>query len=235
VFDSKTTNPTVSAAKATAGTVMSSDGVTAFKAEYAAEPNGWACPDGYTGEPQSNWPCLADPISAGASGIGNQHGRGMSQWGSQRWAIGKSYVGALTAKAAWPCILDHYYNDNGNNTGAGTDARTMLINGPGGGSRVAFDAQESTGRVDLYSMKIDGSIPISRLTLPKQADAAPTWSPNRDKIAFARREVSGSGGWEVFVMKADGSNQTQLTSTGVAVEKPTLSKFAEISSHQDAL
>ena len=46
------------------------------------------CPDGQTGQPTMNWPCMLDPIATGSTGSG--HGRGMSQWGSQFWARGLS-------------------------------------------------------------------------------------------------------------------------------------------------
>jgi hypothetical protein len=79
-----------------------------FFAEYAAENNGNACPDGEVGQPTSGWACLADPVDAGTAF--NGHGRGMCQWGTQRWALnqGRNFV--------W--IVDHYYNDNGRPAGA---------------------------------------------------------------------------------------------------------------------
>ena len=78
-----------------------------FFAEYAAENNGNFCPDGETGRPANNWPCLADGVDAGTTF--NGHGRGMCQWGTQRWALnqGRDY--------RW--IVDHYYNDNGSPAG----------------------------------------------------------------------------------------------------------------------
>jgi len=74
-----------------------------FFAEYSAENNLGGCPDGFTGN-NALWPCLADPVDAGTTF--NGHGRGMCQWGSQRWSInqGKDFV--------W--IVEHYYNGNGN-------------------------------------------------------------------------------------------------------------------------
>ena len=79
-----------------------------FFAEYAAENNDNYCPDGQTGRPAHDWPCLADAVDAGTTF--NGHGRGMCQWGTQRWAAnqGRDYL--------W--IVNHYYNDNGNPSGA---------------------------------------------------------------------------------------------------------------------
>jgi hypothetical protein len=79
-----------------------------FFAEYAAENNGNFCPDGQTGRPANNWPCLADGVDAGTTF--NGHGRGMCQWGTQRWALNQA------RDYRW--IVDHYYNDNGSPAGA---------------------------------------------------------------------------------------------------------------------
>lgn len=93
----------------TTGTIVTNAaGTDALFAEYSAENNlAPGCPDGSTGRPEHNWPCLADPVDVGTTYFG--HGRGMCQWGSQRWAInqGKDFV--------W--IVNHYYNANGNPSG----------------------------------------------------------------------------------------------------------------------
>lgn len=75
-------------------------------AEYSAENNLGGCPDGFTGN-NTTWPCLTDTVDVGQTF--NGHGRGMCQWGSQRWSInqGKDFV--------W--IVEHYYNANGNPNG----------------------------------------------------------------------------------------------------------------------
>jgi hypothetical protein len=88
--------------------VVNAAGTEPFFAEYAAENNGNFCPDGQTGRPANSWPCLADAVDAGTTF--NGHGRGMCQWGTQRWAAnqGRDYL--------W--IVNHYYNDNGNPSGA---------------------------------------------------------------------------------------------------------------------
>ena len=91
----------------TAGEALVGAAGEPFLAEYSAENNGESCPDGQVGRPPHGWPCIADPVDAGKTLSG--HGRGMCQWGSQRWAIreGRDY--------RW--ILDHYYNDNGRPSG----------------------------------------------------------------------------------------------------------------------
>lgn len=104
--DSDTYTATDNAVDFTSGEVLVKSGAT-FRSEYAAENNNGPCTDGHTGDPANNWPCMPDTVCQGTSFAG--HGRGMCQWGSQRHAVdGKSYT--------W--ILNHYYNDNGNPSGA---------------------------------------------------------------------------------------------------------------------
>lgn len=90
----------------TGSVVVNAAGTDIFFSEYSAENNLGGCPDGFTGN-NTTWPCLADPVDTGQAFFG--HGRGMCQWGSQRWSInqGKDFV--------W--IVNHYYNANGNPAG----------------------------------------------------------------------------------------------------------------------
>lgn len=100
---------TISATNDTTGIIVTdSSRNNPFFAEYAAENNDNACADGFTGSPSANWPCMSDAVDAGQTF--NGHGRGMCQWGTQRWAVnqGRDYV--------W--IVNHYYNNNGSPSGA---------------------------------------------------------------------------------------------------------------------
>ncbi len=109
VMDTDTHANSDSATAQTVGSVVVNAAATDFLfAEYSAENNlAPGCLDGNTGRPEHNWPCLADPVDSGQTYFG--HGRGMCQWGSQRWSInqGKDFV--------W--IVNHYYNANGNPSG----------------------------------------------------------------------------------------------------------------------
>jgi hypothetical protein len=117
VMDTDTHANSDSATAQTVGSVVVNAAATDFLfAEYSAENNlAPGCPDGNTGRPEHNWPCLADPVDAGQTYFG--HGRGMCQWGSQRWSInqGKDFV--------W--IVNHYYNANGNPSGLRTGVLQM--------------------------------------------------------------------------------------------------------------
>ncbi len=154
-------------AQTTGSIVTDAAGNNPFFAEYAAENNANLCPDGMTGN-NGTWPCMSDMVDAGQTF--NGHGRGMCQWGTQRWSInqGKDYV--------W--IVNHYYNNNG----AGTQLRVGVLqsgsnsvlppptlNGPGvdnaaPGSTVTtltpvFDWQPVAGSdgYGLYISKFNGS------------------------------------------------------------------------------
>lgn len=129
VNDPDTSSSSAAAADATAG-IMLTQGSDPFRAEYSAENNGWddpgdglpcsnadlSCGDGFVGSPATGWPCLADPVAAGHGCFG--HGRGMSQWGSQRWALNQGQ--------RWPWIVNHYYNANG----AGAGLRNAQLTSP---------------------------------------------------------------------------------------------------------
>lgn len=120
VNDSDTSTATSNATVDTAGIVLVANDEI-FRSEYAAENNSWddtadgktcsnndrSCGNGNAGSPAANWPCLPDSVCTGKGCYG--HGRGMCQWGSQRWASGQS--------KGWRWIVNHYYNNNGNPSG----------------------------------------------------------------------------------------------------------------------
>ncbi len=91
-----------SAAQATIGKILTANGVNPVRSEYSAENNyggtSYNCSNGFAGG-SGAYSCHNDNICIGKTPAG--HGRGMCQWGSQRWATtsGKSYT--------W--IIDHYY------------------------------------------------------------------------------------------------------------------------------
>ena len=135
VNDAGTSSSTDTAIARTPGLMLTRGGSEAASAEYSAENNSWddpgdglacsnvdlSCGNGYAGSPSVGWPCLTDTVGASHGCFG--HGRGMSQWGTQRWAIDAS-------ARRWPWIVDHYYNDNNNATGAGSGQRTAVMTSP---------------------------------------------------------------------------------------------------------
>ncbi len=90
------------------------------------------------------------------------------------------------------------------------------------GQSVAFSSPRS-GRADIYCL---ARKELKRLTESEDFEGSPIFSPSGDRIAYVRE----TGGWRhVWVMNADGSNQTQLT------EGHVLDDLAQFSSDGKAL
>jgi Tol biopolymer transport system component len=83
------------------------------------------------------------------------------------------------------------------------------------GARIAF-----TRSGDIHVMDATGS-GVTRLTSGSGVDREPAWSPDGTKIAF-QRQAAGTSSFDLFVVNADGTGLTQLTSSGVA-KSPTWS------------
>lgn len=73
------------------------------------------------------------------------------------------------------------------------------------GNHIAFRSDRA-GQDDIYLMDTQGNNVI-RLTSHPACDGAPAWSPDGKHIAFE----TCSGGFFIFAMDADGSDQVQLT------------------------
>jgi TolB protein len=74
------------------------------------------------------------------------------------------------------------------------------------GRRIAFQSNRDGSRGDLYVMNADGSA-LTRLTRDLVRSICPTWSPDGARIAFSSDRGAGL---QLYVMKADGSEQARL-------------------------
>jgi len=74
--------------------------------------------------------------------------------------------------------------------------------------KIAF-VSDRDGNAEIYTMNPDGSDP-NRLTFDPRRDFNPAWSPDGKRIAFVRFRILSGGppSGEIYVMNADGSNQT---------------------------
>ncbi|MGO4775957.1 SH3 domain-containing protein, partial [Lysobacter sp. 2RAB21] len=138
VFNSDSVSAPVAAAKATKGVILSRDGRSAAFSEYSSENNAWddpgdglscvnndlSCGNGNNGSPRNGWPCLSDEVGRGRGCFG--HGRGMSQWGTQRWANSNG--------RDWKWITDHYFNNNNSPGGMRNAYRSDSSGTPNPGS-----------------------------------------------------------------------------------------------------
>jgi TolB protein len=83
------------------------------------------------------------------------------------------------------------------------------------GRRILFSLLAAgTNDEDLYLIDTDGTS-LTRLTSDPAYEYSPAWSPDGTRIAFVR-------GGDVWVMRADGSEQRRLT-TGLLADAPTWS------------
>jgi hypothetical protein len=103
VWESDQSTVCIAAANSTTGEVLVNSSNAIVFSEYAAETNGFSCGDCYSGETGA-WPCFLDQVCCGKTK--NGHGRGMCQYGSNRWAMSPN-------NKLYTWILDHYYNPGG--------------------------------------------------------------------------------------------------------------------------
>lgn len=111
----------------------------------------------------------------------------------------------------------HVINDDGSNAVKLTSLEGSIGRSSWSpdGSKIAY---QSGG--DIYVLNSDGTN-IVMLTdnsgKINARDANPFWSPDGTYIAFDRSRDTDPGGWDIYVMKSDGSNQVQITSGSSAV------------------
>jgi Tol biopolymer transport system component len=98
------------------------------------------------------------------------------------------------------------------------------------GKRIAFSRRDPDGNYDLYVMKANGKKEMNLTNTPKIDEVVPSWSPDGNKIAFCAYPDGefdfGASEWkgmEIYVMDADGSNETRLTDNDAEDYGPTWS------------
>jgi hypothetical protein len=77
---------------------------------------------------------------------------------------------------------------------------------PGPNGRIVFSSSRAGSNPQLYSAAPDGS-DVKRLSWTDVAEQHGAWSPDGTRIAYER----GNGPFQIWLMNADGSGQTQLT------------------------
>lgn len=79
---------------------------------------------------------------------------------------------------------------------------------PGPVGKIAYTSNAS-GNLDIWTMTPSGGNPTDLTSNSSATDLTPSWSPDGSRIAFVSRRDAGNP--EIYVMNADGSNQTRLT------------------------
>ena len=78
------------------------------------------------------------------------------------------------------------------------------------GSKIAFHSDRDANKgYEVYVMKPDGTNVVNLTNNAADFDARPAWSPDGSKLAFVS---SRDGNLEIYMMNANGSGQTRLTS-----------------------
>lgn len=107
---------------------------------------------------------------------------------------------------------------------------TVTCGGAPSNAAIAF-ASSRSGVFNIYTILEDGT-DLKQLTTEANPDNSlfPTWSPDGSKIAYSSTRDRSSFGLDIWVMDADGSNQTRLTDAagqnGRASWSPDGSKIA---------
>jgi TolB protein len=84
---------------------------------------------------------------------------------------------------------------------------------PGADGRIAFNAfVERTESIEIFTARPNGG-DVRRLTsTPDTLSGVPDWSPDGERIAFYTESFRAGPPAQIYVMNADGSDVTQLTS-----------------------
>jgi len=77
------------------------------------------------------------------------------------------------------------------------------------GKKIAF-VSDRDGNNEIYTINSDGTN-LTRITSNANSDTEPCWSPNGTKITFVSDRESTTN--KIFIMDADGTNQTKLFDT----------------------
>jgi Tol biopolymer transport system component len=97
---------------------------------------------------------------------------------------------------------------------------------PGENGKIAFDSDRHGGDEDIWTIDPDGRNLVNLTAKSKANDFAPNWRADGRKIAFMSDRVTATnpeGDSEIFLMRADGSHQTQITFNALDDEDPAWS------------
>jgi Tol biopolymer transport system component len=96
--------------------------------------------------------------------------------------------------------------------GLGGVSRSAEAAFPGANGKIAYERLDND--FEILATNLDGSGTVNLTFDPARYsdDFSPAWSPDGTKIAFhASREGAFDGGYDIYVMNADGTGQTRIT------------------------
>jgi Tol biopolymer transport system component len=97
---------------------------------------------------------------------------------------------------------------------------------PGENGRIAFFSDRHGGDFDIWTMDPDGRHLVNLTAKSKADDFNQSWRADGRRIAFMSNRVTATnpeGDYEIFIMKADGSHQRQITFNALDDESPAWS------------
>jgi Tol biopolymer transport system component len=97
---------------------------------------------------------------------------------------------------------------------------------PGENGKIAFMSDRGGDYFDIWTMDPDGRNLVNLTAKSKADNLAPNWRADGQMIAFMSDRVTATNpeaDFEIFVMKADGSHQTQITFNTLDDEEPAWS------------
>jgi Tol biopolymer transport system component len=97
---------------------------------------------------------------------------------------------------------------------------------PGENGKIAFDSDRHGGDEDIWTMDLDGRHLVNLTAKSEANDFQPNWRADGRRIAFMSDRVTATnpeGDFEIFIMKADGSHQRQITSNALDDTDPAWS------------
>jgi hypothetical protein len=222
---------TDNAVNATAGIYLVDSSNNIVRAEYSAENNDSngrdGCGDCYTSDKPNDGICLSDSVCCGYTQ--NGHGRGMCQWGSQRWAAnrGMGYV--------W--IVNHYFDAFGwtmkNLTSGGGGPVTITVDNSSSNFAASSSWSTGTSASDKYGTNYrfrstqsisDAASWTANITQAGTYTISAWWSQGSNRSATApyvlpdgtvvsKNQQTSGGQWNTLgnVSLATGNRSTQLS------------------------
>lgn len=219
VFRSAAVSSTVNAARLTRGVVLTRDGKTSAFSEYSSENNAWndpndglscsntdlSCGNGNNGSPRNGWPCLSDSVGRGRGCFG--HGRGMSQWGTQRWAS--------QHQRDWKWITNHYFNGNDRPGGMRNAYLANLGSDPPPTGRVLDTFESGVGHFNRAPTWSGSTVGIAASSLAER-DCGMRKAGSCSLHVLLRDNASTAADWAVRLVSGSGepAGNAKLTRVG---------------------